>query len=118
MKRVFWTSLLALPLLAAPAQANGFGFKFNLGGSLYGNLTPLCGGCPGGGGPCGGVGGGGGQLGPWYSYWPLDAHFQTPALPQYPYWPSPQDLYQGPSGGPPAAYGVPYGTPYGAPYGT
>src|SRR6202021_728069 len=29
------------------------------------------------------------QLGPWYNYWPLEAHFQTPALPYYPYWPAP-----------------------------
>ncbi len=27
------------------------------------------------------------QLGPWYNYWPLEAHFQTPAPPAYPYWP-------------------------------
>jgi hypothetical protein len=100
MKRVFWTALLALPLLATPAWANGFGFKWCLGGSLYGNLTPLC-----GGGPCCGPGGGG-SLGPWYNYWPLDAHFQGPALPQYPSWPAPQGLA-----------GPPYGAPYPAPAG-
>ena len=44
MKRIYATALLVVPLLAAPAWANGFGIKFNLGGSLYGNLTPLCGG--------------------------------------------------------------------------
>src|SRR5262245_45382739 len=26
------------------------------------------------------------QLGPWYQYWPYEAHFQVPAVPQYPYW--------------------------------
>ena len=31
-------------------------------------------------------------LGPWYSYWPLEAHFQTPAPTGYPYWPSPMGM--------------------------
>ncbi|HZT81163.1 MAG TPA: hypothetical protein VFA26_13105 [Gemmataceae bacterium] len=31
------------------------------------------------------------QLGPWYSYWPLEAHFQTPAPTPYPYWPAPMN---------------------------
>lgn len=31
------------------------------------------------------------MAGPWYSYWPLEAHFQTPAPTGYPYWPSPMD---------------------------
>lgn len=26
------------------------------------------------------------QLGPWYQYWPYEAHFQQPAMPQYPFW--------------------------------
>ncbi|NBO91258.1 MAG: hypothetical protein EBV06_02915 [Planctomycetia bacterium] len=26
------------------------------------------------------------QLGPWYQYWPYEAHFQTPAIQMYPYW--------------------------------
>jgi hypothetical protein len=37
-------------------------------------------------------------LGPWYLYWPYEAHFQTPAMPEYPYWGAPQTL-------PPAMYG-------------
>jgi hypothetical protein len=28
--------------------------------------------------------------GPWYSYYPYQAHFQTPAPTGYPYWPGPQ----------------------------
>jgi hypothetical protein len=86
MKRLFAAALLALPLLAAPARATGcFGF--------YGCLPPCkvdigcnwkfgfqCGCAPG----CG--------AGPWYLYWPLEAHFQTPAMCQYPYWPTPQTL--------------------------
>lgn len=50
-----------------------------------------CGGSPIG---CGygpiGSGGYGGTLGPWYSYYPYAAHFQTPAPTGYPMWPSPQ----------------------------
>ena len=44
-----------------------------------------CGNC----GGCGSCGGCGGANGPWYTYWPLEAHFQTPAPTGYPYWPSP-----------------------------
>jgi hypothetical protein len=40
------------------------------------------------------------QLGPWYQYWPYEAHFQQPAIPQYPYW---------------TAQGLPGGLPYIAP---
>jgi hypothetical protein len=37
------------------------------------------------------------QLGPWYQYWPLEAHFQTPAPQAYPYWPvGPQAGVTGP----------------------
>ena len=28
--------------------------------------------------------------GPWYTYYPYQAHFQTPAPTGYPYWPGPQ----------------------------
>jgi hypothetical protein len=31
-------------------------------------------------------------VGPWYLYWPLEGHFQVPAVPQYPYWTAPQTL--------------------------
>ena len=31
-------------------------------------------------------------LGPWYNYWPLEAHFQVPAMPEYPYYSAPQTL--------------------------
>ena len=33
-----------------------------------------------------------GQLGPWYLYWPMEAHFQAPAPTGYPYWPAPMGL--------------------------
>jgi hypothetical protein len=78
-------AVVALAFTATPARAHGpVGFKFNIGGSLYTDIAPICGGCCGNG--CGG--GGGGPLGPWYNYWPLEAHFQTPAMPEYPYWPA------------------------------
>lgn len=41
-------------------------------------------------------------LGPWYNYWPLEAHFQVPAMPEYPYFPAPQTLPVVP----PAPYGA------------
>jgi hypothetical protein len=99
MRYLLRALLLALPLLAVPAkaQANGecacsiakcFCAKFR---SLawpccytdWGGLG-TCGpaGCGGGGGGCGG-----GCVGPWYTYWPYDNHFITPAHPEFPYWP-------------------------------
>lgn len=88
MKLLLKACLLALPMLAltAPAHAwgngNGGGVQFCLG--LGWKPYVPCG----NGGGCG-PGGGGAQLGPWYTYWPYDAHFQTPAMPQYPFWPGP-----------------------------
>ena len=68
MKRILWTALLAVPVIARPAQAQvcigpvppvqvngGLNLKFN----IY-------------------AGGGRTQLGPWYQYWPHEAHFQAP----------------------------------------
>jgi hypothetical protein len=130
MRRGCVLALLVLPLLAVPvgAEGLGYGFKWNFGvnanssGSLFFNIAPLCppgcgfsGGCPpctgcppcgGGCGPCGGCNGawnpgpGGVQLAPWYQYWPLEAHFNAPAVPSYPYWPAPQGLPPGYGGGP------------------
>lgn len=67
MKQLFGLTLLALILAALPAQAQ---------------LIKIT------------RGGGNGQMpvGPWYLYWPLEAHFQTPASQQYPYWPAPMTL--------------------------
>lgn len=56
------------------------------------------------------------SVGPWYNYWPLEAHFQVPAVPQYPFWGAPMTLPVAP----PAPYqatpitnlpnqGMPYG---------
>jgi hypothetical protein len=96
MKRLLGLAVLALPLAAAPANAQGCwgpGY-FNAGANLkamWGRGAP-----PGGGKPQVNPG----VYGPWYNYWPLEAHFQAPAWPQYPYWPSPQTL---PNGAPVAA---------------
>ena len=81
MKKSFLAALLALPLAALSAHAEGccgpyrvnagvnFNFRISGPGDYYG-----------------------GQLGPWYLYWPMEAHFQTPAPTGYPYWPSPLTL--------------------------
>jgi hypothetical protein len=85
MKRLILAALLGLALAAGTASAHG-------GGSYTAgvNFTPYWGsGCGKGGAP--------GVLGPWYLYWPLEAHFITPPHPQYPYWPSPYTLPGGES---------------------
>ncbi len=79
MKKVYWAALLALPLLALPARANWFPFRVEAGGNVY--LRVNDGQCPGG---C--------QLGPWYQYFPYEAHFQSAAPIGFPYWPGPQTL--------------------------
>jgi hypothetical protein len=116
MKKWFGVALLALPLLASSVRAGDcclpFNFKFGVGAHL--SICPNHCGCP-------------QQCGPWYLYWPLEAHFQVPAMPQYPYWPSPMGLAPGvaipgpatagpamgccpPQGGPPIAYAPPAAT--------
>jgi hypothetical protein len=92
MKKILGLALLALPLLAVPARANVFcvpPYKVDIGANFYFRVIP--------------VGAGPGACGPWYLYWPLEAHFVAPALPSYPYWPSPQGLPPGQSFGGPAA---------------
>ena len=91
MRKLFGAALLALSLLPGAASAHGFSgcggclcwnwpqFKIHAKCNFCFNISSCC--------P-----GGGAQLGPWYNYWPLEAHFQTPAFPNYPYWPSPQTL--------------------------
>jgi hypothetical protein len=96
MKKLFFAALLALPVFAVSARADGcgcgcwfpsrvdarFDFHFKVAGP--GDYSV-------------------GQLGPWYLYWPMEAHFQAPAPTGYPYWPAPMGL-------PPqtaAAYGAP-----------
>jgi hypothetical protein len=87
---------VALPAAACHAHDNclsfgtsgtiSYGFRIKVCGCLHWNpcgCAPSC---------CGtGCGGGGYGAGPWYSYWPLEAHFQVPAPTGFPYWPSPMD---------------------------
>src|SRR5262249_32359812 len=111
MRKSLVPALLALALSALPARAGGccgsFGFKWNMSGSWCASISPCGPSCC---NPCGGYGGGGGGNGPWYGYWPLEAYFNAPALPQYPYWPGPQtQMYMPPAGfggyAPPAPFG-------------
>jgi hypothetical protein len=87
MKRIYLAALLALPLLALPARADTCA---NIGGCLvpfridWGCHFHAY-------GPADGLGQFG-QLGPWYLYWPMEAHFQTPAPTGYPFWPAPMTL--------------------------
>jgi hypothetical protein len=86
---------LALPAANCQAQCPGCGpcaLTFGRSGTInYCWGIKICAslkannGC----GGCGSCGGCGGCNGPWYTYWPLEAHFQTPAPTGYPYWPSP-----------------------------
>jgi hypothetical protein len=70
MRKRLGLALLVLPLLAVPARAHYLPF---------GCYNPFkCQGCW---DSCGCT-----FFGPWYNYWPLEAHFQTPAMPAYPFW--------------------------------
>jgi hypothetical protein len=88
MMNRFGVALLAVPLLALPAVANddpfapSLPFRIETGANVYFRVLSR-------------DNGWGAQLGPWYSYWPMEAHFQTPALPNYPYWPAPQAIFPG-----------------------
>ena len=105
MRTKYLAALLALPLLAVAARAEGWsgpgsanlgvnlGFRVNSCWGPGGMASPGGAYAPGGSAPA--------QAGPWYLYWPMEAHFQTPAPTGYPYWPSPMTLP------PPAATGAP-----------
>jgi len=84
MKKMFVAALFCLPLLAVPAKADWCPWRIDVGGNLYIRVN-------GPGGP------GLGQLGPWYQYWPLEAHFQTPAPVAYPYWSPPRQMLPPPT---------------------
>jgi hypothetical protein len=106
MKSTWKVLLAALPLLLIPGQVNAGGCgPYTVGGSCRLSFTWGSGG--GGGGGCGLCGC---TAGPWYSYWPYDAHFQSPAPTGcFPYWPSSETAAALPSGGvvPPVAVGQP-----------
>jgi hypothetical protein len=84
MKRVFGLAVLALPLLAASARAEGFSwfpYKVEAGANAYLRVQSAD---PSACGP--------GCNGPWYNYWPYEAHFHAPAVPCFPFYPNPQML--------------------------
>jgi hypothetical protein len=95
MKKIFSLAILALPLAIGSAHASGWPYNFQCGGSFY----------------FAGSNGRGPQAGPWYLYWPLEAHFVAPAPTGYPYWPSPQALppttFGGPAVPPPPVFAPP-----------
>ena len=84
MKKLTCALLLGLAFLACPAAANahggwGFGpYQVSAGAKFWFRVSHA---------PCGpgGYGGGMPQAGPWYLYWPMEAHFQTPAPGVNPY---------------------------------
>jgi len=84
MRKLLWAALVALPFLLIPARAHAWGCD-GCGGSCgpwtvnLGFTFGITNGCGGNGGLA--------QAGPWFSYWPYEAYFQTPApYPSYPYW--------------------------------
>jgi hypothetical protein len=83
MKKTLWAAALLGACLAVPAPARAEGLlpgRINIGWNFHVGVSPAP-------GP---------QLGPWYLYWPLEAHFQPPAPAVFPGWPpSPMSLPQG-----------------------
>jgi hypothetical protein len=79
MNKHIWAGLVALALLvvASPVHA----WTVDCGASPHLGVNS-------GGGSWSG-GGGGMQAGPWYLYFPYEAHFQLPAPVGYPFWPGP-----------------------------
>ncbi|HEY7427809.1 MAG TPA: hypothetical protein VH682_26495 [Gemmataceae bacterium] len=99
MKKLFGVALLALPFVAASAHAEECPFNVQAGGSFYikgsrGAAMP--------------------QAGPWYLYWPMEAHPVAPAPTGYPYWPGSQVLPPTSFGGPTSPPGTPVAPPPGA----
>jgi hypothetical protein len=96
MKKLLGLALAAVPLLALPARAQLCccqPYKVQVGGNVNLSIQPVYPNWS--------------QLGPWYLYWPMEAHFVAPAPTGYPYWPSPQTLPGMSLGGPAAPPGAP-----------
>jgi hypothetical protein len=87
MKKLTIAALFVL-LLALPSRAHAWGcgtlpYRVDLGANAHFRVNQYA----------------GGLCGPWYLYWPLEAHFQVPAPTGYPYWPNPMGLpLQAPGG--------------------
>jgi hypothetical protein len=94
MKKLFAIALLALSLGATVARANNTicismpscAYRVEAGCNFHFRILPLEPNAS--------------QLGPWYLYWPMEAHFVTPAPIGYPYWPNPMTLPSMALGGP------------------
>ncbi len=108
MKRILAASLLTLSLfaLARPARALDFcgpwPYKVETGVNAYFRVYKY-------------PEFGGQQLGPWYQYWPLEAHFQQVAPTGYPTWPQPMSLppdFRAPRPTPYPQFQPPQPTPY------
>ncbi|HEY7153186.1 MAG TPA: hypothetical protein VH575_04420 [Gemmataceae bacterium] len=107
MKKLFGVALLALPLLAASAHANGSSYCI----SAHANGSPFSIQAGGGFYIKGGPGPAYPQAGPWYLYWPIEAHPVPPAPTGYPYWPNPMGLPTTSFGGPSSPPGTPVAPP-------
>ena len=96
MKKFLAACLLALPLAAVPSKAwagecylgpiridAGFNYHVN----VMCNGQQMC-----GSGHCYDCD----KCGPWYLYWPYEAHLQAQAPMHFPYWPSAQSAPSGP----------------------
>src|SRR5262245_63093648 len=98
MKKLIAVAVLAVPFLFATAPVRASGgvsvcvqgcpVKFETGGNFHMNFQNCA--IP--------------QAGPWYLYWPLEAHFQPPAPTGFPFWPGPMSL-------PPDHHGQAYSAP-------
>jgi hypothetical protein len=86
MRRMLWMAVLVVPLAAAPVQAQECVPPMNLNGGIVLNFNLF-------------AGGGQTQLGPWYRYWPHEAHFAVPP-PLGPGMPAPSFMTTGPAMGP------------------
>ena len=100
MKKILAALIVTVAFPAAACHANDHGLSFGTSGTIcYGFRINIsghlrwnpCGSCA---PSCYGNGAGFGAA-PWYSYWPVEAHFQVPAPTGYPYWPSPMGTAAG-----------------------
>jgi hypothetical protein len=106
MKRLLWGGALALPLLFLPSEAKAFcigGYEIDSGARVWCNVKRINLTMP--------------TAGPWYLYWPYQAHFQVPAPGVNPYFPPamtlPPGFGQPPMAPPPQGYRPPMPTPAG-----
>jgi hypothetical protein len=98
MKKLLWAGVLALPFLALPSEVKAFtigGYEVDTGARVWCNVRQFNTLLP--------------QAGPWYLYWPYQAHFQVPAAGVSPYFPAPMTLPPGfgQPPPPPPGYGAP-----------